>query len=159
MKPTFVEKYESIELSFIPKTGAYNYHKTVEGFELNFALETEDPEENTKEKKHVSYGPSIQVKIYSKYDFEEEIKVGFKKEHQPAYIDEHEEPWKSNYYCGHHQGLENFTIEILDKKENTLVCKVIGTINDTLIKTDNSPIPVTIIAEFKKDPKLKNEIK
>lgn len=158
MKPSFIEKYESIELSFKPKTGSYNYHKTVEGFELNFTLETENPEENTKEKNHVSYGPRIQVKIYSKHDFEEEIIVGFKKLNQPSYIDEHEEPLKSNYYCGHHQGLENFSVEVLDKKESTLVCKIMGTIDDTLIKADNSNIPVSIIAEFKKDSKLKNKI-
>jgi hypothetical protein len=130
----------------LPITKAtYNFNIEDHGCEFTLVCSTE---------KNREYNPELEVTIVLPEP--PSIQAGDKWLNQPAYIDQHPLFNLTNYYEWTHEGFEDFSVEVQEITEDTITCKLTGTI--TLNPGPHVDYRASVLAEFTKDKSAERSI-
>ena len=130
-------------ISFNTVEAKCNIRAVATGYELTFSCHTEKDDS-------LDYNPHLEVTIFQKD--EPSLVTGNEWSKQPAYIDEDGFDNMTNYYQWSHEGLENFSVSILEHGDNTVKALIRGEID--LNAQDNIEPIVSVLAYFKIDAEL-----
>ena len=125
------------------KEATYNWMARDHGVEFTLQCKTADvPDQDNP--------PKLEVTIV--LDEKPELKAGSKWLNQPGYIDRDPLYNMTNYYQYSHESFEDFSVVILNTKEDIISCHIKG------IAGEYGGDPVSIFADFKRDESLKRGV-
>ncbi|MFT5469333.1 MAG: hypothetical protein ACI8UO_004453 [Verrucomicrobiales bacterium] len=126
----------------------YRWKIEPNGCEFTLRCEAEDtPEHN--------HGPLLEVTLILKN--EPRLVAGTEWTNQPAYVEDPELGWLTNYYEWTHEGFENFSLKILNiSGEGVLTCRLIGMVSLNPDRMDQ--VPVSVVADFKHDETVRRGV-